>query len=66
MATEQSIVEESLVDEEIDQIANEIAMELESELSESQPAAGTPAAADASPSKPGDGGNGSAPRHACL
>ena len=64
MATEQSIVEESLVDEEIDQIANEIAMELESELSESQPAAGTPAAADASPSKPGDGGTGSAPEQA--
>ena len=65
MATEQSIVEESLVDEEIDQIANEIAMELESELSEkAQPEAGTPAAADASPSKPGDGGTGSAPEQA--
>ena len=61
MATEQYIVEESLVDEEIDQIANEIAMELESELSESQPAAGNPGAADSSPSKTGDGGTGSAP-----
>ena len=64
MATEQSIVEESLVDEEIDQIANEIAMELESELSEAQPAAGNPAPADASPSKPGDSGTGSAPEQA--
>ena len=65
MATEQSIVEESLVDEEIDQIANEIAMELESELSEkAQPEAGNPGAADASPSKPGDGGTGSAPEQA--
>ena len=65
MATEQSIVEESLVDEEIDQIANEIAMELEDELSEkAQPEAGTGAPADASPSKPGDGGTGSAPEQA--
>jgi len=64
MATEQYIVEDSLVDEEIDQIANEIAMELETELSEAQPAAGNPAPADASPSKPGDGGNGSAPEQA--
>jgi len=64
MATEQSIVEESLVDEEIDQIANEIATELESELSEAQPAAGNPGAADASPSKPGDSGTGSAPEQA--
>ena len=64
MATEQYIVEESLVDEEIDQIANEIAMELESELSEAQPAAGNPGAADASPSKTGDGGTGSAPEQA--
>ena len=65
MATEQYIVEDSLVDEEINQIANEIAMELESELSEkAQPEAGNPAPADASPSKPGDGGNGSAPEQA--
>ena len=61
MATEQYIVEETLADEEIDQIANEIAMELEAELSEAQPAAGNPAPADASPSKTGDGGTGSAP-----
>ena len=65
MATEQSIVEESLVDEEIDQIANEIAMELESELSEkAQPEAGNPGAADASPRQPRDGGTGSAPEQA--
>ena len=61
MSTEQQIIEESLVDEEIDQIANEIAAELESELSEAQPAAGNPAPADASPSKPGGGGTGDAP-----
>ena len=65
MATEQDILEESLMDEEIDQIANEIAMELEGELSEkAQPEAGNSGAADASPSKPGDGGNGSAPEQA--
>ena len=65
MATEQSIVEESLLDEEIDQLADEIAAELEAELSEkAQPEAGNPGAADASPSKPGDGGSGSAPEQA--
>jgi len=65
MATEQSIVEESLLDEEIDQLADEIAAELEAELSEkAQPEAGNPGAADASPSKPGDSGSGSAPEQA--
>ena len=64
MSTEQYIVEESFVDEEIDQIANEIAAELEYELSESQPDAGSGSAADASPSKTGDGGTGSAPEQA--
>ena len=52
MATEQDIVEESLVDEEIDQIANEIAEEIENELAE---------ASDESPDKPGSGVAGSAP-----
>lgn len=53
MATEQDIVEESLVDEEIDQIANEIAEEIENEdLAE---------ASDESPDKPGSGATGSAP-----
>ena len=65
MATEQSIAEESLLDEEIDQLADEIAAELEAELSEkAQPEAGNPGAADASPSKPGDSGSGSAPEQA--
>ena len=64
MSTEQQIVDESLVDEEIDQIANEIAMELEAELYEAQPQAGNPAPADASPSKPGGGGTGDAPQQA--
>ena len=52
MATEQQIVEESLVDEEIDQIANEIAAELELEISEAQ---------TESPNKPGGGDSGEAP-----
>lgn len=52
MATAQNIVEESLVDEEIDQIANEIAEELDLELAE---------ASDESPDKPGSGVAGSAP-----
>ena len=53
MATAQNIVEESLVDEEIDQIANEIAEEIENEdLAE---------ASDESPDKPGSGATGSAP-----
>ena len=53
MATAQNIVEESWVDEEIDQIANEIAEEIENEdLVE---------ASDESPDKPGSGGTGSAP-----
>ena len=52
MATAQNIVEESLVDEEIDQIANEIAEELDRELAE---------ASDESPDKPGSGVAGSAP-----
>ena len=51
MATEENIVDDTLLDEEIDQLANEIAAELESELEE----------ANESPSKPGDGGTGSAP-----
>ena len=51
MATEENIVDDTLLDEEIDQLANEIAAELESELEE----------AYESPSKPGDGGTGSAP-----
>jgi NH3-dependent NAD+ synthetase len=51
MATEENIVDDTLLDEEIDQLANEIAAELEAELEE----------AYESPSKPGDGGTGSAP-----
>tara|TARA_R110000822_G_scaffold52235_13_gene135447 strand:+ start:4746 stop:6014 length:1269 start_codon:yes stop_codon:yes gene_type:complete len=52
MATEENIVDESLLDEEIDQIANEIAMELEADLLEAQ---------TESPAKPGGGGTGDAP-----
>jgi hypothetical protein len=52
MATAQNVVEESLVDEEIDQIANEIAEEIRNEMAE---------ASDESPDKPGSGGTGSAP-----
>ena len=57
MATAQNIVEESLVDEEIDQIANEIAEEIENELAE---------ASDESPDKPGSGGTGSAPESGAV
>lgn len=52
MATEENIVDESLLDEEIDQIANEIAIELEADLLEAQ---------TESPAKPGGGGTGDAP-----
>lgn len=52
MATEENIVDDSLLDEEIDQLANEIANELEAELSEAQ---------TESPAKPGGGGTGDAP-----
>ena len=52
MATEENIVDDTLLDEEIDQLANEIAMELEAELSENQ---------TESPNKPGGGGTGEAP-----
>ena len=52
MATEENIVDDTLLDEEIDQLANEIAAELEAELSEAQ---------TESPAKPGGGGTGDAP-----
>jgi len=52
MDTEQNFVDDTLLDEEIDQLANEIAAELEAELLEAQ---------TESPSKPGGGGTGDAP-----
>jgi hypothetical protein len=52
MATAQNIVEESWVDDEIDQIANEIAEEIKNDLAE---------ASDESPEKTGSGATGSAP-----
>ena len=52
MDTEQNFVDDTLLDEEIDQLANEIAAELETELLEAQ---------TESPSKPGGGGTGDAP-----
>ena len=52
MDTEQNFVDDTLLDEEIDQLANEIAAELEAELLEAQ---------TESPSKPGGGGKGDAP-----
>jgi len=65
MDTEQNFVDDTLLDEEIDQLANEIADELEAELYEkAQPEAGNPSAANASPSKPGGGGTGDAPEQA--
>ena len=53
MATEQEILEDTLLDEQIEQIADEIEAELVAE------------AQDESPSKPGAGGTGDAPE-SCL